>query len=309
MNMQNCRKVYGETLVELAGKNQRIVALDADLSKSTMTNLFQQQFPHRFFEMGIGEQNMISTAAGLALSGKIAFVNSFAVFASGRAYDQIRVSACIGKVNVKIIGSSCGLSDFGDGATHQGIDDIAIMRAIPNMTVLSPADGIETKKMVKAAVEYDGPVYIRINRNEMPDVTDENEKFKIGKPSLIRNGNDVTVFATGYMVFKALMAAEQLQKQGISLRVVNVSTLKPIDENAIKKLADGVKGIVTAEEHSVIGGLASAITFILRGLAVPIEAIAIKDTFGQSALDYEQLLEHYGLTDTEIINAVKKVLN
>lgn len=307
--MQNCRKVYGETLVELAGKNQRIVALDADLSKSTMTNLFQQQFPHRFFEMGIGEQNMISTAAGLALSGKIAFVNSFAVFASGRAYDQIRVSACIGKVNVKIIGSSCGLSDFGDGATHQGIDDIAIMRAIPNMTVLSPADGIETKKMVKAAVEYDGPVYIRINRNEMPDVTDENEKFKIGKPSLIRNGNDVTVFATGYMVFKALMAAEQLQKQGISLRVVNVSTLKPIDENAIKKLADGVKGIVTAEEHSVIGGLASAITFILRGLAVPIEAIAIKDTFGQSALDYEQLLEHYGLTDTEIINAVKKVLN
>ncbi len=308
MSMQNCRKVYGETLVELAGKNQRIVALDADLSKSTMTNLFQQQFPHRFFEMGIGEQNMISTAAGLALCGKIAFVNSFAVFASGRPYDQIRVSACIGKVNVKIIGSSCGLSDFGDGATHQGIDDIAIMRAIPNMTVLSPADGIETKKMVKAAVEYDGPVYIRINRNEMPDVADENEKFKIGKPSLVRDGKDVTVFATGYMVYKALMAAEQLQKKDISLRVVNVSTLKPIDENTIKKLTDGVKGIVTAEEHSVIGGLASAITFILKGLAVPIEAIAIKDTFGQSALNYEQLLEHYGLTDTAIIKTVKNLL-
>ena len=307
MAIQNCRKVYGETLVELGRKNEQIVALDADLSKSTMTRFFQQEFPHRFFEMGIGEQNMISTAAGLALSGKIAFVNSFAVFAAGRPYDQIRVSVCIGKVNVKIIGSSCGISDFGDGATHQGIEDIAIMRAIPNMTVLSPVDGIETKKMVKAAVEYDGPVYIRINRNEMPDVFDENEEFEIGKYYVIREGKDVAVFATGYMVFKALKAAEALEKEGISLRVVNVSTLKPIDEEAIKELAGGVKGIVTAEEHSIIGGLASAITFILRGQAVPIEAVAIKDCFGQSALSYEQLLENYGLTDTAIIEAVKKV--
>jgi len=292
----------------LARQDERIVALDADLSKSTMTRLLQQEFPERFFEMGIGEQNMVSTAVGLALSGKIAFVNSFAVFAAGRPYDQIRVSVCIGKVNVKIIGSSCGISDFGDGATHQSIDDIAIMRAIPNMTVLSPADGIETKKMTKAAVEYEGPVYIRINRNEMPDVTDENEPFEIGKPYVILDGTDVTVFATGYMVYKALMAAEQLEKDGISLRVVNVSTLKPVDEDAVKKLADGVKGVVTVEEHSIIGGLASAITFILRSAPVPIEAVAIKDTFGQSALDYEQLLEHYGLTDTAIINAVKNVL-
>ncbi len=308
MNKQNCRTVYGQTLVELARQDERIVALDADLSKSTMTRLLQQEFPERFFEMGIGEQNMVSTAVGLALSGKIAFVNSFAVFAAGRPYDQIRVSVCIGKVNVKIIGSSCGISDFGDGATHQSIDDIAIMRAIPNMTVLSPADGIETKKMTKAAVEYEGPVYIRINRNEMPDVTNPDEKFEIGKPYVIRDGTDVTVFATGYMVYKALMAAEQLEKDGISLRVVNVSTLKPVDEDAVKKLADGVKGVVTVEEHSIIGGLASAITFILRSVPVPIEAVAIKDTFGQSALDYEQLLEHYGLTDTAIINAVKNVL-
>ena len=307
MAIQNCRKVYGETLVELGRKNERIVALDADLSKSTMTRFFQQEFPHRFFEMGIGEQNMISTAVGLALSGKIAFVNSFAVFAAGRPYDQIRVSVCIGKVNVKIIGSSCGISDFGDGATHQGIEDIAIMRVIPNMTVLSPVDGIETRKMVKAAVGYDGPVYIRINRNEMPDVFPEDEEFKIGKPYLMREGSDVTVFATGYMVFKALKAAEALEKEGISLRVVNVSTLKPIDEEAVKELAGGVKGIVTAEEHSIIGGLASAITFILRGQAVPIEAVAIKDCFGQSALSYEQLLEHYGLTDSAIIEAAKKV--
>ena len=308
MGMQNCRKVYGETLVELGRKNERIVALDADLSKSTMTRFFEQEFPERFFEMGIGEQNMIGTAAGLAMSGKIAFANSFSVFAAGRPYDQIRVSVCIGKVNVKIIGSSCGISDFGDGATHQSIEDVAIMRALPNMTVLAPVDGIETRKMIRAIAEYDGPVYVRINRNEMPDVFGEDEEFKIGKPYVIRKGKDVTVFAHGYMVFKALMAAEALEKEGISLRVVNVSTLKPIDEGAIKELAGGVKGIVTAEEHSIIGGLASAITFILRGRAVPIEVIAIKDCFGQSALSYEQLLEHYGLTDTAIIKAVRKIL-
>jgi transketolase len=308
MNMQNCRVVYGETLVELGRENERIVALDADLSKSTMTRLFEQEFRERFFEMGIGEQNMVSVAAGLALCGKIAFVNSFAVFAAGRPYDQIRVSVCIGKVNVKIIGSSCGISDFGDGATHQGIEDIAIMRAIPNMTILSPADGIETRKVVKAAVEHEGPVYIRIPRNEVPDITGENQEFKIGKPSVIREGTDVTVFAYGYMVYKALKAAETLEKEGISVRIVNVSTLKPIDEKIIRKLSSGVKGIVTVEEHTIIGGLASVVAFILRGQAVPMEAVAIQDCFGQSALSYEELLEHYGLTDAAIIKAVKKVL-
>ena len=308
MNMQNCRKVYGQTLVELGRENERIVVLDADLSKSTMTCLFERQFPERFFEMGIAEQNMVSTAVGLALSGKIAFVNSFAVFAAGRPYDQIRVSVCIGRVNVKITGSSCGISDFGDGATHQGVEDIAIMRAIPNMTILCPVDGIETRKVVRASVEHEGPVYIRINRNEVPDVSDESQEFKIGKPSVIRGGTDVTVFAHGYMVYKSLEAAEDLQKQGVSLRVVNVSTLKPIDEEAVKELASGVKGIVTAEEHSIIGGLASAIAFIMRGKAIPMEAVAIKDCFGQSALSYEQLLEHYCLTKTAIIKAVRRIL-
>jgi transketolase len=306
--MQNCRTVYGETLVELGRENERIVVLEADLSKTTMTKLFEKEFPGRFFEMGIGEQNMVSTAAGLALCGKIAFVNSFAVFATGRPYDQIRVSACIGRLNVKIVGSSCGLSDFGDGATHQGIEDIAIMRAIPNMTILSPADGIETKKMTRAAADYEGPVYIRILRNDVPDVTDEKQEFKIGKPTVIREGTDVTVFAYGYMVYKALKAAETLEKEGVSLRIVNVSTLKPIDEKAIKKLADGVKGVVTVEEHTIIGGLASAVAFILRGRAIPMEAVAIQDCFGQSALNYEQLLEHYGLTDAAVVKAVKKVL-
>ncbi len=308
MNKQNCRVVYGQTLVELGRKNERIVVLDADLCKSTMTRFFEQEFPERFFEMGIGEQNMISVAAGLALSGKIAFANSFAVFAAGRPYDQIRVSVCIGKVNVKITGSSCGISDFGDGATHQGIEDIAIMRAIPNMTILSPADGIETRKMVRAAVEYEGPIYIRIPRNEVPDVTDEKQEFKIGKPTVIREGTDVTVFTYGYMVYKALKAAEVLEKEGISPRIVNVSTLKPIDEEAIKKLANGVKGVVTVEEHTIVGGLASIVAYILRGQAIPMEAIAIQDCFGQSALSYGQLLEHYGLTDTAIVKAVKKVL-
>ena len=308
MNMQNCRTVYGETLVQLGKENERIVVLEADLSKTTMTKLFEQAFPDRFFEMGIGEQNMISVAAGLALCGKIAFANSFAVFAAGRPYDQIRVSVCIGKLNVKIVGSSCGISDFGDGATHQGIEDIAIMRAIPNMTVLSPADGIETTKMTRAAAEYEGPVYLRIPRNDIPDVTDEKQEFKIGRPSVIREGKDVTVFAHGYMVYKALKAAETLEKEGKQVRVVNVSTLKPIDEEAIRKLAADVKGIVTVEEHTIIGGLASIVAFALRGTGLPIEAVAIQDCFGQSALSYEQLLEHYGLTDTAVVKAVKKVL-
>jgi len=307
MNMRNCRTIYGETLVELGKENQRIVVLEADLSKTTMTKLFEKEFPGRFFEVGIGEQNMISTAAGLALSGKIAFANSFAVFATGRPYDQIRVS-CIGKLNVKIVGSSCGLSDFGDGATHQGIEDVAIMRAIPNMTILSPADGIETRKMTRAAAEYEGPVYIRIPRNDVPDVTDDKREFKIGRPTVVRQGTDVAVFTHGYMVWKSLKAAETLEKKGVSVRVVNVSTLKPIDGKAIRRLTSGVKGVVTVEEHTIIGGLASAIAFALRGQALPIEAVAVQDCFGQSALNYEQLLEHYGLTDAAVVKAVKKVL-
>ena len=306
--MQNCRLVYGKTLVELGMENERIVALDADLCKSTMTCLFEEAFPERHFEIGIAEANMVSIAAGLALCNKIPFVNSFAVFSAGRPYDQIRVSVCIGKTNVKIVGSSCGLSDFGDGATHQGIEDIAIMRALPNMTVLSPADGIETAKMTKAMVEYDGPVYIRILRNEVPDVTDEKQEFKIGRPSLIKEGKDIVIFAHGYMVYKALKAAETLEEKGISVRIVNVSTLKPVDEEAIKKFAGGVKGIVTVEEHSIIGGLASIVAYIMRGQAIPMEAVAVQDCFGQSALDWEQLLDHYGLNEAAIIKAVEKTL-
>lgn len=309
IKLSNQRKVYGDTLIELGNENKDIVVLEADLGKSTMTYKFQQEFPERYFEMGIAEANMMSFAAGLSLTGKIPFANTFAVFASGRPYDQIRQSISIGKLNVKIIGSSAGLSDFGDGATHQSVEDIAIMRAIPNMTVIAPCDAIETMKVTRAIAEYDGPVYVRIIRNDMPEIFPEDQEFKIGKPYVLREGKDITIFAIGIMVSMALKAAETLEKEGVWVRVVNVSTLKPLDEGAIIDLAAGMKGIVTAEEHSCIGGLASAITYILRGKAVPIEVVAIQDEFGQSAYSYDELLIHYGLTDNDIVKKVKSILS
>jgi transketolase len=308
MNMHNQRQVYGETLLELGRKNKNIVVLEADLGKSTMTCLFEQEFPDRFFEMGIGEANMTSFAAGLSLTGKIAFTNSFAVFASGRAYDQIRQGISIPKLNVKIVGSSAGLSDFGDGATHQSVEDIAIMRAIPNMTVLVPVDAIETKKMTQKIVDYNGPVYLRINRHDLPDVFPEDQEYEIGKSYLIRDGKDIVVFANGIMVSKALQAAEKLESEGISVRVVNVSSLKPTNEDEIKKFTSDMKGIVTAEEHSLIGGLASVVTFILRGVGKPISTIGIDDEFGQSAYNYNELLEEYGLTSDNIMNTIRLLM-
>ena len=214
----------------------------------------------------------------------------------------------IGKFNVKVVGSSSGLSDFGDGATHQAIEDLAIMRAIPNMTVLAPMDAIELEKMMDVIVEYDGPVYMRVNRNDLPALYPEDKPFEIGQPVVIREGKDITVFAHGVMVSMALKAAEELEKEGISLRVVNVSTLKPLNEEKIIQYAKDVKGVVTAEEHSIIGGLAEIIPSILKGTNTPIESVAVKDVFGQSAQSYEELLVEYGLTDAEIIEATRKVL-
>ena len=308
MGFQNQRRVYGQTLAELGRENNRIVVLEADLGKSTMTCLFEKEFPERFFEMGIAEANMISFAAGLSLTNKIAFANSFAVFASGRPYDQIRQGVAIGKLNVKIIGSSAGLSDFGDGATHQAIEDIAIMRAIPNMTVIAPCDGIETKKVIHAITEYDGPVYVRLCRNDVPDIYPEDMEFVIGKPVVLREGEDITLFAMGRMVCEALAAADKLAVEGISARVVNVSTLKPLDEDAIIKLSEGMKGIVTIEEHALIGGLASAITFALRGKGIPMDNITIGDSFGQSSNNYDELLVHYGLTADNIAAKSKSLV-
>jgi transketolase len=307
MRIQNPREVYGRTLVEIGRENPNVVVLEADLGKSTMSCYFEQAFPGRFFEMGIAEANMTSFAAGLSLTGKVPFTNSFAVFAAGRAYDQIRQGICIPGLNVRIVGSSCGLSDFGDGSTHQSIEDVAIMRAIPNMTVLVPADGNETRTMTRALADFPGPAYMRITRNDLPDVMPEDEPFVPGKPHLVREGNHVVAFANGQMVSMAVAAADTLADAGISLRVVNVSSMKPVDKAALAALSDGMKGVLTLEEHSRIGGLASLMCEVLQGRSVPMQFIGIDDRFGQSAHSYEDLLEAYGLTQEHIAAAVRQL--
>jgi len=300
----NQRTAYGNTLVALGKENKNIVVLDADLGGSTMGKMFEMTFPERHFEVGIAEANMVSVAAGLAQTGKVPFANSFAVFASGRAYDQIRQTVSIGKLNVKVVGSSAGLSDFGDGATHQSVEDIAIMRAIPNMTVISPADANETVLATKAIAEYDGPVYMRLCRNDIPNVTLENGTFQIGKPTVLREGKDVAVFATGICVGLALEAAEKCE---LDLKVINVSSLKPFDEKTINGLVDDVRAVVCAEEHSVVGGLGSAVAEALRRSGKPIEFVGIRDTFGCSAHNYQELLEHFGITSGAIAEAAMEV--
>lgn len=305
MSYTNQRLAYGNTLVELGKTNQNIVVLDADLGGSTMGKLFEAAYPDRHFEMGIAEANMTSVAAGLAQTGKIPFTNSFAVFAAGRAYDQIRQTIAIGKLNVKICGSSSGMSDFGDGATHQCVEDMAIMRAIPNMTVLCPADANETVEAVKAMVELDGPCYIRLNRNDYENVTPEGKKFEIGVPSVLTEGDEIVVFATGIMTAKAKKAAELLDD--ISVKVVNVSTIKPMNEEAILALVKDAKAVVTAEEHSVIGGLGSAIAQVLAKSGKPIEFVGVKDTFGSSGHCYDDVMNYYGLTEEAVADAVRKM--
>lgn len=305
MSYTNQRLAYGNTLVELGKTNQNIVVLDADLGGSTMGKLFEAAYPDRHFEMGIAEANMTSVAAGLAQTGKIPFTNSFAVFAAGRAYDQIRQTIAIGKLNVKICGSSSGMSDFGDGATHQCVEDMAIMRAIPNMTVLCPADANETVEAVKAMVELDGPCYIRLNRNDYENVTPEGKKFEIGVPFVLTQGDEIVVFATGIMAAKAKKAAELLDD--ISVKVVNVSTIKPMNEEAILALVKDAKAVVTVEEHSVIGGLGSAIAQVLAKSGKPIEFVGVKDTFGSSGHCYDDVMNYYGLTEEAIADAVRKM--
>jgi transketolase len=302
--LQNPREVYGRTLVELGETNPNIVVLEADLGKSTMTCYFEQRFPQRFFEMGIGEANMNSFAGGLSLTGKIPFTNSFAVFAGGRAYDQIRMGICISSLNVKIVGSSAGLSDFGDGASHQTFDDLAIMRVLPNLTVLVPADANEVRNMTRYLASSHGPAYLRISRNDMPDVTSPDTPFVLGKPQVLREGSDYAVFAMGAMVAEALQAAELLEQKGVSVRVVNVRTLKPVDHTALCALGKGMKGIVTVEEHSLIGGLGSLVSYALRGSGIPMNCLGINDEFGQSAQSYEEILAAYGLTAGHISNAI-----
>jgi len=312
MSKMNMRKAYGEALLELGRENEKIVALEADLGKSTMSNMFGGEFPDRYFQMGIAEANMISAAAGLALTGHVAFASTFAVFASGRPYDQIRSSVAIARLNVKICGSSAGLSDFGDGKTHQSVDDIAIMRVLPNMKVLSPADYYETKKMVKAMAEIDGPCYIRVNRNDVPVVTDPDEPFEFGKVRTMKDGKDVVIFATGYMVYQSLEAAKLLEAEGISAKVVNVATIKPLDCEGVVAAAKGMKAAVTVEEASIIGGMGDA---VLEALAAgPADSrvktlrVGIQDCFGTSAQKYDELLVEYHLTPADIAAKAKEAL-
>lgn len=302
------RDAYGKALVKLGAQNPQVVVLDADLSKSTKTADFKKQYPERFFNMGIAEQNLLGTAAGLAAAGKIPFASTFAVFATGRAFEQIRNSIAYTKLNVKIAATHAGLTVGEDGASHQAIADIAVMRALPNMTIIVPADGVEAEKAVFAAAEKEGPVYIRMGRSGVPVLFSEEYVFKIGKAAVMKAGSDVTVIACGIMVADALSAAKELEREGISVRVVNMATIKPIDKEAIISAALETGAIVTAEEHNIIGGLGSAVAEVLAEHApVPLERVGVRDTFGESGKPQE-LLEKYGLTPKDIKTAIYKAL-
>ncbi|MHB1419722.1 MAG: transketolase family protein [Bacillota bacterium] len=303
------RVAYGQALVDLGAKNQNIVVLEADLGKSTMGHMFEIAYPDRFYEMGIAEADMASVAAGFSLTGKVPFISSFAVFCPGRCYDQIRTSICIPSLNVKICGSSAGLSDYGDGSTHQSIDDISLMKVLPNMQVFSPVDAVQVTKVVEYMAANKGPMYMRVNRNDLPILTSESEKFVPGKVYTMREGKDVAVFATGIMVSKALEAAESLSKEGIDVKVLNVPSIKPLDAINVQEIAASVKAIVTAEEHSIYGGLGDAISAAVSfKLACKLVRIGINDTFGTSGQNYTVLLEKYNLTAESIISAIHTAL-
>ncbi|ADL69395.1 transketolase family protein [Thermoanaerobacterium thermosaccharolyticum] len=302
------REAYGEALVELSKINKDVVVLDADLSKSTKTAEFQKVSPERFFNIGIAEADMIGTAAGLATCGKIPFASTFAIFATGRAYEQIRNSVAYPKLNVKIAATHAGITVGEDGATHQSIEDISLMRSIPNMVVINPSDDIETKSAILAAAEYKGPVYIRLGRMAVPTIHDDSYKFQLGKGEVIKNGKDVTIIATGITVSMAIEAAEELKKDGIDAEVINIHTIKPIDKELIIKTAQKTGRIVTVEEHSIIGGLGSAVCEVLsQEYPTKVKMIGINDVFGQSGKPKE-LLEHYGISTANIIKTAKSLI-
>ena len=303
------RDAYGQTLVELGNEREDIVVMDADLAAATKTGMFKKAHPDRFFNAGIAEGNMMSIAAGLAAAGKTVFASSFAMFAAGRAFEQIRNSIAYPALNVKIAASHAGISVGEDGATHQCCEDIGIMRTIPGMVILNPADAPEAKAAVRAAANYDGPVYLRLGRLAVPVFNDEDVNFEIGKGQVMREGTDVTIIATGLEVNEAMIAAETLAAEGISARVVNMATIKPIDKDIILQAAAETGAIVTAEEHNVIGGLGSAVAEVLceSGKPVPMLRVGVEDTFGRSGPALE-LLDLYGLTAPHIVEKTKAVL-
>lgn len=302
------RQGYGDGLVELGKTHKDIVALDADLAHATGSGAFLNAFPERFFNAGIAEQNMIGMAAGMSRTGLVPFASSFAVFSAGRAFELVRNGVCYAKANVKIAGSHCGITANGDGGTHQCIEDLALMRVLPNMTVLCPCDYVQAKKLVKNAYEIEGPVYLRLSRMPVPIVTDPEEELVTGKAQVLRDGSDVCIIAVGLPVHIALEAAEELEKEGVSAAVVNMFTVKPVDKECIARYADRCGRIVTMEEHSVIGGLGDAVAEQLVGKnGVRFAKVGVEDRFGQSG-SIEDLFREYGMTKENLIAHIRAVL-
>lgn len=301
-NKKATRQSYGEALLDLGKENKDVVVLDADLAEATKTNLFAKEFKDRFFDMGIAEANMIGTASGFATCGKIPYTSTFAVFAAGRAYDQIRNSVCYPNLNVKICATHSGITVGEDGATHQMLEDISMMRTLPNMTVISTSDDIQTKWAVKEIARIKGPVYLRLARMKTAQIYDENDKFEIGKAIQIGEGTDATVFATGITVEQALIAKEKLKEKGIDIRVIDIHTIKPIDKEMIVKCAKETKKIISIEDHSIIGGLGSAISEVLtEEYPTKIKRLGINDTFGKSG-KAEELMKYFHITAEDIVN-------
>ncbi len=306
--MASTRDGFGEGLVELGRDDKDVVVLSADLTDSTRAAWFKKQFPERFFGLGVAEQDMFGTAAGFALMGKIPFACTFGVFASGRAWDQIRVSIAYMKANVKIAGTHGGISVGPDGATHQALEEIALMRIIPNMTVVVPCDALEAKRATIEAAKIKGPVYLRLGRSGVPVITKEEDIFKIGKANTLRDGKDLSIFACGQMVSEALWAADELAKEGIKARVINLHTPKPIDRDAIIKAALETGAIVTAEEHTVMGGMGSAIAeVVVQSCPVPMKMVGVQNRFGCSG-EPEELFKYFGLTANDIVKAAREAL-
>ncbi|PIE19534.1 MAG: transketolase [Proteobacteria bacterium] len=302
------RAEYGQTLVRLGERSRDVVVLDADLSGSTQTAVFAQRFPERFFNMGISEQDLIGTAAGMSMTGKIVFASSFAIFITGRCWEQIRNAVALPGCNVNIVATHGGVTVGKDGASHQALEDIAIMRAIPTMTVLVPADAVETRKAVEAAAWYDGPTYIRLTRENLPVIDSDERPFRIGKGWTVREGEEVTLCGIGLMLHVTLEAAEQLTAEGVSARVINLSTVKPIDEHLITRCAEETGCLVTAEEHNVCGGLGDAVgEVLLRRCPVPLERIAVQDAFGRSGTP-KALLTYFDLTPEAVVAAARRAI-
>jgi len=308
MEMVSMREGFGEGLVMAGEENPQVVVLTADLEESTKVEAFAQKFPQRFVEVGVAEQNLAAVASGLAAVGKIPFMTSYAVFSPGRNWEQIRTTICYNDVPVKVIGSHAGISVGPDGATHQALEDVALMRVLPNMVVISPCDSLEAKKATLEIAKLKRPCYLRLLRDKTVVMTTKDTPFKIGQAEVFQEGQDVTVIACGQMVYQALLAARQLQESNISVRVINCSTIKPLDKKAILKAAEETGGIVTVEEHQAAGGLGSAVAEFLSGqYPIPVKIIGVEDKFGQSG-EGAELLEKYGLTGKEIIKGILTVL-